>query len=117
VVVENHLSQAGEINGLIPQMEGRMVRTERYKYCVFSRGNQRESLVDLQVDPDETTDLATDPKFRDILLQHRALLRRFGAEHKDALVAELLADNVKAIPFKADTSSPPTSQPKKRKQQ
>ncbi len=93
------MNQAGEIDGLRPQMEGRMVRTERYKYCVFSRGHQRESLVDMQADPGETTDLATDPKYREILLQHRELLARFGREQNDPLVAGLLADNVKPIPF------------------
>ncbi len=99
VVVENNLSQAGEINGLTPQMEGRMVRTERYKYCVYGHGSQRESLVDLQADPGEMSDLATNPKFRQVLLEHRELLARFGQEHNDPLVRELLADNVKPIPW------------------
>ncbi|HPA18432.1 MAG TPA: sulfatase-like hydrolase/transferase [Verrucomicrobiae bacterium] len=99
VVVENNMCQAGEIDGLTPQMEGRMVRTERYKYCIFGGGNRRESLVDMRADPGETTDLATDPNFRDVLRQHRELLRRFGEEHDDPLASELLADNVKPIPF------------------
>lgn len=104
IVVENNMSQAGEIDGLRPQMEGRMVRTERYKYCVYSRGNQRESLVDLQSDPGEMVDLARDPKYREVLLQHRELLARFGKEQNDPLAAELLADNVKPIPFTAEAS-------------
>jgi choline-sulfatase len=103
-VVENNMNQAGEIDGLTPQMEGRMVRTDRYKYCLYSRGNRRESLVDLQADPGEMNDLAADPKFRDVLLAHRELLARFGKEHNDPLVAELLADNVKPMPFTADGS-------------
>ncbi|MCU0782753.1 MAG: sulfatase-like hydrolase/transferase [Verrucomicrobia bacterium] len=105
VVVENNLSQAGEFNGLTPQMEGRMVRTERYKYCVFSRGHQRESLMDLQADPGETVDLAADPRYREVLLRHRELLRRFGHEHNDPLVAELLADQVKPIAFPANAAA------------
>jgi len=104
VVVENNMSQAGPVDGLTPQMEGRMVRTDRYKYCLYSRGNRRESLVDLQADPGEMNDLAADPKFRDVLLAHRELLARFGKEHNDPLVAELLADNVKPMPFTADGS-------------
>lgn len=104
VVVENNMSQAGELNGLRPQMEGRMVRTQRYKYCVYSRGNRRESLVDLQADPGEMFDLATDPRYRDVLLHHRELLARFGKEHNDPLVTGLLADNVKPIPFAAEDS-------------
>lgn len=42
LVVEDHMAQAGEVDGFAPSMEGRMVRTERFKYCVFSRGRQRE---------------------------------------------------------------------------
>jgi len=84
-----------------PTMEGRMVRSDRYKYCIYTRGQRRESLVDLQVDPGETSDLAADPKYRTVLLEHRELLARFGQEHNDPLVANLLADNVKPIPFTA----------------
>ena len=112
LVVEDDMSQAGELDGLTPQMEGRMVRTERYKYCVFSRGNQRESLVDMQADPGETSDLATDPKFHEVLLEHRQRLARFGQEYHDPLAAELLADNVKARPFAP--GSPASTKPAKK---
>jgi arylsulfatase A-like enzyme len=117
LVVENDMSQAGMFNGLTPQMEGRMVLTARYKYCVFSRGTQRESLVDLQSDPGERFDLAADPKSREVLLQHRELLARFGKEHNDPLVAELLAGNVKPIPFTAGASETPANQTKKQRKQ
>lgn len=106
VVVQNNMTQTGEVDGRRPTMEGRMVRTDRYKYCVFSRGQQRESLVDMQADPGETTNLAMDPKHREVVRQHRALLTRFGREQNDALAIELLADNVKPIPFSAEDSAP-----------
>ena len=48
-------------------------------------------------------DLAANPKYRDVILKHRGLLARFGKEHNDTLVAELLADEVKPIPFAAAT--------------
>ncbi len=99
VVSQNHMVQAGEIDGFTPTMEGRMVRTDRYKYCVYSRGTRRESLIDMVSDPAETSDLAGDPEYRDSLLEHREILARFGREHSDPLVDELLADNVKPIPF------------------
>jgi choline-sulfatase len=105
VVVENHLAQTGVVDGMKPTMEGRMVRTDRYKYCVYSRGQQRESLIDMQADPGEMNNLATDPDYRNAILEHRALLARFGEENKDVLVTELLADNVKPIPF-ADSPAP-----------
>jgi choline-sulfatase len=107
VVVEDDMGQAGEVDGLRPEMQGRMVRTDRYKYCVYSRGNRRESLVDLQSDPGEMNDLAADPKFRDVLLAHRELLARFGKEQNDPLAAELLADDVKPMPFTADDPARP----------
>ncbi|MBM3333379.1 sulfatase-like hydrolase/transferase, partial [Candidatus Sumerlaeota bacterium] len=114
VVVQNDMSQTGEVDGMRPRMEGRMVRTERHKYCLYSRGNRRESLVDLQSDPGETTDLAADPKRGNVLVAHREILARFGREHNDPLVAELLADNVKPIPFTAEASPKPKRARRKR---
>lgn len=104
LVVEDYMSQTGEIKGMKPQMQGRMVRSERYKYCVYSQGQQRESLVDLQTDPGEMVNLATDSQYRKILLQHREWLDQFGKENHDPLVAYLLAENVKPIPFAANSA-------------
>ena len=116
LVVENDMSQAGELDGLTPRMEGRMVRTERFKYCLYSRGQQRESLVDMQADPGEMTNLAADPDYRAVLLQHRELLGRFGREHRDPLVAEMLADNVKPIAFTPENSAAKAKSAKKARQ-
>jgi arylsulfatase A-like enzyme len=104
VVVGNNMVQGGPIGTLKPATEGRMVRSERYKYSIFLFGNQRESLVDLKQDPGETVDLATDPAYRHVLLNHRELLRRFGDTYGDKLVAELLADDVKPRPFTSGDS-------------
>jgi len=106
VVIENNMDQTGVVGAIRPSAEGRMVRTDRYKYCVYSRGNQRESLVDLQKDPGETKDLARDPNYRKILLEHRELLAKFSREHNDPLVAELLANDVQPRPFTPNTESP-----------
>lgn len=99
IVVENNMSQGGLVNGSVPITEGRMLRTERFKYCVYAYGQQRESLIDLQADPGEMVDLATDPAYRPVLLEHRDRLRRFGVEHRDPLVAVMLADDVKPRAF------------------
>ncbi len=107
VIAQNHMAQAGKIDGFTPTMQGRMVRTDRYKYCVYSRGMRRESLVDMVGDPGETTDLAGDPSYRDVLLEHREILARFGRKHNDPLAAELLADDVKPIPFAPAASQKP----------
>lgn len=111
VVVENNMTQAGPVDGSVPMTEGRMVRTERYKYCVYAYGEQRESLVDLQADPGELVDLARDPAQRKVLLEHRERLRKFAAEHNDILVPAMLADDVGPRPF------PLVTAPKKPKAQ
>jgi hypothetical protein len=43
-----------KVDGIKPTMEGRMVRTDRYKYCLYAHGNRREALYDMQEDPLET---------------------------------------------------------------
>jgi hypothetical protein len=53
----------------------------------------------MQADPLETKNLARQPQFRDVLIQHRQLLRAFATKHDDALVELLLADDVASRPF------------------
>jgi hypothetical protein len=57
--------------------------------------------VDLQTDPGETKNVAGDPQYQKILLEHRALLTQFAKELNDPLSGTLLADDVKPIPFTA----------------
>ncbi len=102
VVSGNNLAQTGKIDGFRPSMEGRMVRSERYKYCVFSYGIQRESLYDLIDDPLETVNLAVDPDYHGVVLEHRKRLQAFGVAQHDGLVAELLADDVGPRKFLSD---------------
>ena len=54
--------------------KGRMIRTARYKYIVFSHGQRPELLFDLETDPGETVNLAYQPAYREIVSQHRSLL-------------------------------------------
>jgi arylsulfatase A-like enzyme len=83
-----------------PTLQGRMVRTDRFKYCVYDYRDQRESLVDMQADPLETKNLATQPEFRGALVRHRELLRAFATKHDDELVDFRLADDVASRPFR-----------------
>ena len=99
VVVENNMSQTFPVDGNVPTTEGRMIRTDRYKYCVYAHGQTRESLVDLAKDPGEMTDLARDPAHRQILLTLRERLKKWGVENHDPLIAEMLADDVKPNAF------------------
>lgn len=62
---------------------GRMLRTSRFKYCVYRTGNIRESLVDLDEDPGEMHNLAGNPEYKDVLNRHRKYLLEWIAESKD----------------------------------
>jgi len=56
---------------------GRMIRSARFKYCAYESGVPRESLVDLEADPGESKNLASDDDYREVLLQHRRLLQEW----------------------------------------
>ncbi len=84
VVVSNRMIQGAEIEGHLPTPDGRMVRGQRYKYCAYSEGKQRESLVDLEQDPGETINLAGEARVRKLLLEHRAMLAEWCRNTGDA---------------------------------
>ncbi len=91
LVISNHMVQCEPVDGVLLQPHGRMVRTDRYKYCLYSLGRRRESLVDLMNDPGEMTNLAGNPAFHAILLEHRDSLRQFADEQKDEMALRMLA--------------------------
>jgi arylsulfatase A-like enzyme len=66
-----------------PNKTGRMLRTPRYKYIVFSHGQRPELLFDLETDPGETCNLAANPEFAGELQRHRRLLTEWQAATKD----------------------------------
>lgn len=55
-------------------VKGRMVRTERYKYIVYSEGEDREQLFDMDTDPGEQQDLSQSNIHEKVLHHHRQLL-------------------------------------------
>lgn len=71
VISQNNLQsrygEKGEVNG-------RMLRTDHYKYICFDAGSPREQLFDLQNDPLETNDLKDSARHREVLKKHRELL-------------------------------------------
>lgn len=52
----------------------RMIRSDRFKYCVYDPIDNEESLVDMENDPGEMRNLVDDRRFRDVLAEHRRLL-------------------------------------------
>jgi arylsulfatase A-like enzyme len=90
VVSENHMVQGDPVDDQAMQPHGRMVRSEHFKYCLYSEGTERESLVDLQFDPGELVNQAKNPIYKNILEQHRAYLQKHGKETKDEMALEML---------------------------
>ena len=69
VVTENHT--------------GRMLRSQRIKYCVYNEGETRESLVDLKNDPGEMKNLASTPEYKNVLIKHRRYIEQWIEESGD----------------------------------
>ncbi len=67
---------------------GRMLRTDRYKYCIYIEGDLRESLVDLKNDPGEMKNLATSPEYVEVLNRHRNYLQQWIEESDDSEAKE-----------------------------
>ncbi len=63
--------------------KGRMIRTEKFKYCIYDNGENREQLFDMENDPGETNNLTVKKEFRDELLKHRNLLLSWAKLTKD----------------------------------
>jgi arylsulfatase A-like enzyme len=55
-------------------LQGRAIRTERYKYIRFSTGDNPELFHDLEADPGETRNLVKDPSQATRLRKHRQML-------------------------------------------
>ncbi len=62
---------------------GRMVRSARFKYCVYQSGAVRESLVDLENDPGEMVNLVSSSEHEGRLREHRRYLCEWIAESGD----------------------------------
>ena len=43
---------------------GRMIRTEKYKYCIYDKGEHREQLFHMEEDPGEMINLVYDKKYQ-----------------------------------------------------
>lgn len=74
LVTETNLQPAYGEQGIV---DGRMIRSDRYKYICYANGQHEEQLFDLDSDPGEMKDLTRDPGHQEILHYHRRLLCDF----------------------------------------
>jgi arylsulfatase A-like enzyme len=79
-------------------LDGRMIRTERYKYVVYHEGRHNEQLFDLENDPGEMVDLSDDAAHRDVLEAHRERLLEWCLETDDRFGARYHHPDVPMIP-------------------
>ncbi len=68
----------------------RMLRTGRFKYCIYDSGEHREQLIDIKNDPGETKNLAEIEDYKDILDVHRKLLREWVEKTGDSIAAQYI---------------------------
>ncbi len=78
---------------VVESQNGRMVRTQRYKYCIYDSGKNREQLIDLIDDPGEMKNLAGDENFADILKKHRQLLSQWVLKNGDDIGTQYISVN------------------------
>jgi len=82
--------QGSPVDGIKPDPDGRMVRSDRYKYWIYSQGTQRESLFDTQTDPGEMISLATDPRYKSVLSKNRKHLKDWCVKYNDSFSQYLI---------------------------
>ena len=90
VVSENLMVQGDPVEGGNFQPQGRMVRSAQYKYCIYSEGERRESLVDMKNDPTEMVNLAQDSEYKNAIEKHRAYLKQHAEQNNDLFALKML---------------------------
>lgn len=79
-------------------LDGRMVRTGRYKYVLYHNARPNEQLFDLETDPGELVNLASRARYRSVLDRHRDLLVEWCEETGDAVGASHYYPGVPMVP-------------------
>ncbi len=64
-------------------MTGRMIRTQRYKYIVFSQGENPEMFFGLENDPGEVNNLINEPSLKNKIKRHRFMLKTWIEQTDD----------------------------------
>lgn len=91
IVSQTRFVQGAPIDGSVPDIRGRMVRSRKFKYCVYDEGRHNESMVDMQCDPGETVNLAGQEEYSEEVRKHRKYLDIFTKETQDPFRASFSA--------------------------
>jgi len=83
VISESELTAFQDEAGTHINPSGRMVRSARYKYCVYSEGENRKQLFDMKEDPEETKNLINEPDMEEIIARHEKYLDEWIEKTED----------------------------------
>jgi arylsulfatase A-like enzyme len=70
----------------------RMLRTDRFKYCIYDSGRHPEQLIDMKNDPGEMKNLAEIPAFKSVLNRHRQLMKNWVERTGDRSTVKYICD-------------------------
>ena len=80
------------------RFQGRMIRTNRYKYIVYHEQRHNEQLFDMETDRDELVDLSNSDRYADVLEAHHDHLLEWCLEIGDRIGARYHHPDVPMIP-------------------
>jgi len=83
IACSTHFVQDKNPDGTSIDMQGRMIRTDKFKYYIFDKGKQPEMLIDMDNDPGEMVNLVGNKKYESDLTEHRKLLQQYKKETGD----------------------------------
>ncbi|HUW60291.1 MAG TPA: sulfatase-like hydrolase/transferase [Candidatus Bathyarchaeia archaeon] len=72
---------------VVESQNARMIRSDRFKYCVYESGRNRDQFTDLKNDPGEMNNVAGNVEFEAELKRHRGLLAEWVDTTGDAIGA------------------------------
>ncbi|MFI4910433.1 MAG: choline-sulfatase, partial [Sedimentisphaeraceae bacterium JB056] len=84
IVSENNLHEGWAKPG---KVNGRMVRSSRYKYVIYSNSEPAEQFFDIELDPGEVHDLSKKTQYAPLIQKHREMLREYMQETNDTFLA------------------------------
>ena len=79
VISETMFAKGGENLGAT----GRMIRTKKFKYCIYDNGENREQLFNMEADPGEKTNLIDNSEYRADLINLKSMLKNWAKETGD----------------------------------
>jgi len=75
---------------VVESQNGRSIRDHRYKYSVYERGANRETLIDLKTDPGEMKNLIDAPELADQCNEFRSRLAQWCNRIDDRIAKPFL---------------------------